>query len=107
MEYEYNYNYYTTELNSDVSKAINYLNYLKQPSEIINSQKAYEAIFLIAKCIGYRTKDLNFDIFIDEKIDELYGDILFYLYENHKSIFQKIILHSIDQPNKPVITKDA
>ncbi len=41
-----------------LNEAIDYLIILKKPSKIVESQSAYEAIFLIAKVIGFNLSDI-------------------------------------------------
>ena len=71
--------------NANLKEAIVFLTTLKEPEKIINGQEGYQAVFLIAKCIGYQTDALNYDLFVDHKMEELYGNVLLYLYTIHST----------------------
>ena len=78
-------------------EAIDHLNYLNDPSKIIESQSGYEAVFLIAKYIAYQTANVTYDIFVDKNMHQIYGNLLYRLYELHSTYdFSKDKISSTD-----------
>lgn len=72
---------YKKNVNENLRKALDYLNYLKEPHLLLDDQQAYEAIFYIAKKVTRSLKaiDLN-QIFDQSNGSELFSNILTHLY---------------------------
>ena len=85
MTFVYSYSNGTAETNAKLKEASVFLTTLKEPEKIVNGQQGYEAVFFIAKCIGYQTDSINYDIFVDHKMEELYGNVMLYLYSIHST----------------------
>jgi hypothetical protein len=76
----FTYQYFSDNL-SKLREAIDHLNYLNDASRIIESQSGYEAIFLIAKYVAFQTNNISYEIFFDKGMHQIYGNILYRLYE--------------------------
>ena len=72
---------YKKNVNENLRKAFDYLNFLKEPSLLLDDQQAYEAFFYIAKKVTRSLKaiDLN-QIFDQSNGSELFSNILTHLY---------------------------
>jgi len=72
---------YKKNVNENLRKALDYLNFLKEPSLLLDDQQAYEAIFYIAKKVTRSLKDIDLNqIFDQSKGSELFSNILTHLY---------------------------
>ena len=72
---------YKRNVNDNLRKAFEYLNYLKEPSLLVDDQQAYEAIFYIAKKVTRSLKDIDLNLIFDQSNEsELFSNILTYLY---------------------------
>ncbi len=78
----FTYEYSAANL-AKLTEAINFLNTIKEPAKIIESQSGYEAVFCIGKYIGFSTNNISYDQFIEKNMDTIFGDLLLYLYEKH------------------------
>ena len=66
--FEYKYPEELADKLAKLNEAIDFLNRLKKPSKVVKSQLAYEAIFLVAKIVGFNTFDIDYNIFIEKNV---------------------------------------
>ena len=73
---------YKKNVNENLRKAFDYLNYLKEPRLLLDDQQAYEAIFYIAKKVtrSLGSIDIN-QIFDQSNGSELFSNVLTHLYD--------------------------
>ncbi len=89
--FELNCDQARVELNAQLRKKLAFLGHLKDPETIVECQNAYEAIFDVSKVIasnsGTNPNDclIDYQIFADERMDLVFGDLILYLYEIRES----------------------
>ena len=97
--YEYDANN-LQKLENKLVEALDYLNSFEKIGKLIKKQTGYEAIFCIAKIVGFHLDSIKLDIFNQKNAHEVYGKILNYLYKTDiKYDFERDSIPNQD-PNK-------
>jgi hypothetical protein len=78
--YEYDANN-LEKLQNKLEEALDFLNSFKKTVKLVKNQSGYEAIFYIAKILGFHLDSIKFNIFDEKKAHIVYGNILNFLYK--------------------------
>jgi hypothetical protein len=83
-----------------LEEAISYLKHLKEPSIIMSKHGSYEAIFYINKIISYKSDLIDFSLFSRLTCENMFGDLLLFLYESNSSYDFRKHKIAVNEPNK-------
>jgi hypothetical protein len=102
-EFKYEFDINNDNKNKCLAKleqAIKHLKDLNEPSIIMSKHSSYEAIFYITKVISYKSDLIDFSLFTRLNCENMFGDLLLYLYESNKSYDFRKHKIAINEPNK-------
>ena len=83
-----------------LEEAITYLKHLGEPSKIMCKHSSYEAIFYINKVISYKSDLIDFSLFTRLNCENMFGDLLLYLYESNSTYDFRKHKIAVNEPNK-------